>query len=197
MIYLIDNYDSFAYNLLDYCKQFYSECELIRSDALCLEELAAKKPEGFIFSPGPGRPEEHPLMFKILQKWYSEKPILGICLGFQAIACFAGASVSRSNLPVHGKCSIIEHNNHPAFNGIPTSLAVTRYHSLTIANTEQMENLAITAYTQADQIPMALAHKHYPVWGFQYHPEAILTEHGLRMIYNWLSAHFEGIPEPA
>ena len=190
MVYLIDNYDSFTYNLLDYCLQFHCDCTLIRNDERSIEELAATDPDGFIFSPGPGEPKEHPLMFEILEKWYQKKPILGVCLGFQAIAGFFGASIQRSPSPVHGKVSTITHRGHAAFQGIPASFSVTRYHSLMVGNTEAMKDVSITAYTNLDRIPMALAHRQYPIWGFQYHPEAILTEHGIRMVYNWLIAHF-------
>lgn len=193
MIYLIDNYDSFTYNLLDYCRQFYSDIKLVRNDACTIEELEASAPNGFIFSPGPGRPEEHRLMFKILERWRGQKPVLGICLGFQAIAAFYGASVVKAHMPVHGKLSKIEHYGHEAFRRIPASFSVTRYHSLVITNTERMKNVTITANTVNDRVPMALAHRRYPLWGFQYHPEAILTEHGLTMVYNWLSNNFKEV----
>lgn len=190
MIYLIDNYDSFTFNLWDYCQQFYSDIRLLRNDTLTIKDLEVNDPEGFIFSPGPGRPEEHPLMFEILERWHGQKPILGICLGFQAIASFYGATVEKAQVPVHGKLSVIEHYGHDAFATLPDSFSVTRYHSLVITDTGQMKNVSIIAKTLNEELPMALAHYQYPIWGFQYHPEAILTEHGLTVIYNWLSNNF-------
>ncbi len=190
MILLIDNYDSFTYNLLNYCRQFYPDCELIRNDECSLADIEAINPDGFVFSPGPGRPEEHPLMRQVIDRWHTVKPMLGICLGFQAIASYFGAAVINAPAPVHGKVSSISHSGHSAFDGIPTPFSVTRYHSLCISRTEKLKDVAITARTVQEGLPMALAHHNFPAWGFQYHPEAILTEHGLAMIENWLKHYF-------
>lgn len=191
MILLIDNYDSFTYNLLNYCQQFYAGCELIRNDECSLEEIGKMNPEGFIFSPGPGHPEEHPLMNAIIARWCTTKPMLGVCLGFQAMAAYFGAEITHAPKPVHGKISSVYHDESAAFAGIPSPFNVTRYHSLCISKTEQLRHVAITAYSAQEKLPMALAHHHFPLWGFQYHPEAILTEHGLTLISNWLHRHFK------
>ena len=185
MYLLIDNYDSFTYNLLNYCKQINSNCQLIRNDEKSLEEITQMDPEGFIFSPGPGKPESHPLMNKIIDRWYNQKPILGICLGFQAIAEYFGAKTVKAPEPVHGKVSTIAHNGHFSFTGLPQTFQVTRYHSLISSDLENVNSLIITAKTKDTKLPMALAHNEYPLWGFQFHPEAVLTTHGLALLQNW------------
>lgn len=190
MILLVDNYDSFTYNLLNYCRQFYSDCDLIRNDECDLNEISSINPDAFIFSPGPGRPDEHPLMYEIVKNFKATKPILGICLGFQAIGAYFGAEVIKNPTPVHGKVSAITHSGHATFKGIPSPFNVTRYHSLSLGKTDQMENVSITAFTRDEKIPMALAHHHLPLVGFQFHPEAILTDYGLTLIQNWLNRHF-------
>lgn len=192
MFLLIDNYDSFSHNLLDYCQQIQPNCRLIRNDEYSLEAIEEMEPEGFIFSPGPGEPKDHPLMLNIMKKWYREKPILGICLGFQAIAEYFGAQTIRANYPVHGKTSQVTHIGDSAFSGVPKQFRVTRYHSLMITGVTENPELKVTAFTEKDSIPMAIAHQNLPIWGFQYHPEAILTEYGLTLLSNW----FEHIKAP-
>lgn len=189
MILLIDNYDSFTYNLLNYIRQFQPETYLVRNDEVTIEKIQEWQPAAFVFSPGPQQPSDHPLMYEILENFHQTTPILGICLGFQAIATFSGARIRRGPEPVHGKTSKIRHFGHPAFDGIPETFQVTRYHSLVIEVGGNADSLTITAKGETDGLPMALAHELWPLWGFQFHPEAILTEHGLRLIDNWLTHH--------
>lgn len=188
MILLIDNYDSFSHNLLNYCRQIQPDCMLIRNDEKTINEIEELNPVGFIFSPGPGRPEDHPLMFEILEKWGKAKPVLGICLGFQAINEFFGAYTEKASYPIHGKTSTIEHNGHKTFEGIPYQFEVTRYHSLISSNVNNIDDMEITAYTVSENTPMATAHKKLPIWGLQFHPEAILTDYGLLTLENWFKS---------
>lgn len=183
MILILDNYDSFTYNLQDYVMQSGKECITIRSNTYSYELHDSLKPEGIIFSPGPGTPYQYPVMNKVLKKYSESTPILGICLGFQAISLFYGGQIEKSDLPFHGKTSRINHNGHISYNRIPESISVTRYHSLFIKNIDE-KNLEITAKSENGLI-MSIAHKKDPVWGFQYHPEAILTQNGLQIIKNW------------
>lgn len=187
MILLIDNYDSFTYNLLNYLRQLQPNTHLIRNDAVDIALIKQWNPSAFVFSPGPQQPKDHPLMYEILNSFHKEKPILGICLGFQAIAEFSGAIIKKGPKPVHGKTSNINHKEHPAFQGIPATFQVARYHSLIIEVKPSSEGLKILAWDKKDHIPMAMAHQKHPLWGFQFHPEAILTEYGLKLFQNWLN----------
>ena len=180
---LIDNYDSFTWNLYDYASQCGIKCQIFRNDEITLNEIESIQPEGFIFSPGPGRPSDHPLLFKVLEKYEGKKPILGICLGYQAIGEFYGGRLVKASKPMHGKVSIIEHDNSQMFEGIPSPLKVTRYHSLAIAEIEKTP-LVITSST-LDGETMSFMHREKPLWGMQFHPEAVLTEYGLQMLSNW------------
>jgi anthranilate synthase/aminodeoxychorismate synthase-like glutamine amidotransferase len=183
MILLIDNYDSFTYNLYDYIRQSGLECILYRNDEITIHEIEKIDPAGFVFSPGPKRPQDHPLMFEILEKFYKTKPILGICLGYQAIGEFFGAKLIKAPVPAHGKVCEIFHEREGIFQGIPSPVAVTRYHSLILTDFIG-SGLKITSQNK-EGIAMSAAHKELPLWGVQFHPEAILTDYGLKMIQNW------------
>jgi anthranilate synthase/aminodeoxychorismate synthase-like glutamine amidotransferase len=185
MVLLIDNYDSFTYNIYHYIQMCGEECKLMRNTEPVMDVIEQNNPAGIVFSPGPMRPQNHPLMFDVLQKYYSIKPILGICLGHQAIGEFFGATLLKGPQPVHGKVSNISHTGHIMYNGIPQNLDVARYHSLILSGLEKTD-LKITSSTK-DGIAMSLAHKTLPVWGLQFHPEAIQTEYGLQMLKNWTS----------
>jgi anthranilate synthase component 2 len=161
------------------------DCKLMRNTEPVLEEIEQNNPDGIVFSPGPMRPENHPLMFDILKKYHATKPILGICLGHQAIGEFFGGSLLKAPKPVHGKVSEISHTGHAMYAGIPQSVNVARYHSLALAGLQ--DTALITTATTKDGLPMSLAHKTLPVWGLQFHPEAIQTEYGLQMLKNWTS----------
>jgi anthranilate synthase/aminodeoxychorismate synthase-like glutamine amidotransferase len=157
----------------------------MRNKESVMAEIEQSKPEGIVFSPGPMRPNQHPLMFEVLEKYYTSLPILGICLGHQAIGEFFGATLLKAPKPVHGKISNISHTGHFMYNGIPKNLDVARYHSLVLAEVEKSP-LFITSATN-DGLPMSVAHKYLPIWGLQFHPEAIQTEYGLQMLKNWTS----------
>jgi anthranilate synthase/aminodeoxychorismate synthase-like glutamine amidotransferase len=184
-VLLIDNFDSFTYNVYHYIQMCGVECHFMRNDEQVMDELEKNDYSGIVFSPGPMKPENHPIMFEVLAKYHTEKPILGICLGHQAIGQFFGANVIKAPKPVHGKISKIHHAGHDMFSDIPENLYVARYHSLVVSGFEKTD-LCITSTTD-DGLPMSFAHKELPLWGVQFHPEAIQTEHGLKIFKNWTS----------
>jgi len=184
-VLLIDNFDSFTYNIYHYIQMCGAECSLVRNDEPVMDELEKEEYAGIVFSPGPMKPENHPVMFEVLEKYHDVKPILGICLGHQAIAQFFGANIIKAPKPVHGKISKIYHTGHKMFTEIPENIFVARYHSLVVDGLEKT-NLNITS-TTADGLPMSFAHKELPLWGVQFHPEAVQTEYGLKMLKNWTS----------
>lgn len=181
---LIDNYDSFTYNLYDYFLQLKAECRVIRNDELSLEEIKQLEFDGFVLSPGPKKPEDAGILLSLLQAFYLEKPILGICLGHQAIGEFFGAQVGKAPVPVHGKTAQVFHRRHPIFQAIPSPMPVMRYHSLIVQN---LANTSLETIGWTDQLVMALAHTQLPIVGVQFHPESILTPHGKQLLENWLN----------
>ena len=185
-ILLLDNYDSFTYNLYDYLLQLGASCQVIRNDALSLEELQQLDFEGIVLSPGPKTPRDAGILMELIGHFFDKKPILGICLGHQAIGEFFDAHLTRADVPTHGKTSLIRTTAHPLFHGLPTTFEVMRYHSLLLKKMEHTDLQAI-AWTDRDEI-MALAHKKLPLWGVQFHPESILTQHGLKLLNNWLDS---------
>lgn len=184
MVLLLDNFDSFTWNLKDYLSQLGAEVEVIRNDALTSDQLQQKDWEGLVISPGPGRPEDSPKIKEVLSYCIPAVPVLGICLGHQAIGTYFGAKLVKAEKPMHGKMSEIFPKKHPMFEGYNHPHQVCRYHSLLLGE-PWPEALEVTATTQSGEI-MALAHKHWPIWGVQYHPEAILTENGHALLRNWL-----------
>ncbi len=182
---LIDNYDSFTYNLYDYFRQLGATCEVIRNDALSLGEFTAKEFDALVLSPGPGIPENAGLMMSLIAHFHNKKPILGICLGHQGIGEFFGAKLKKAKLPMHGKTSRIQHNGDSLFEGLPEAFEVMRYHSLLLENIENTP-LHPLAKTDEGEI-MALAHETLPIIGIQFHPESILTQHGIDILRNWLN----------
>lgn len=189
MILIIDNYDSFTYNLLQYVGEITEQAiplEVYRNDQLSLEEIKKKKPTHIIISPGPCTPNESGISLEIIANLYKEIPILGVCLGHQAIAQVFGGKVIRAPLPVHGKTSEIFHNQKGLFKGISFPLTATRYHSLIADKDTFPACLEITAQTK-DGIIMALTHKDYPgLVGVQFHPESIMTPDGKTILNNFL-----------
>ncbi len=183
MILLIDNYDSFTYNIYDYLQQCHADCVLYRNNEISLAEIEALNPEAIVLSPGPGKPSDHKLMFQVLDKYFAMKPILGVCLGQQAIGEFFGAELVKAPVPVHGKISMLRHNGHRMFNGVDKNFQVGRYHSLVLENCDE-NVLEITSKT-ADGLNMSLAHKQLPIWAVQFHPESVLTPQGMKIIKNW------------
>jgi anthranilate synthase/aminodeoxychorismate synthase-like glutamine amidotransferase len=182
-VLLADNYDSFTYNLYDYLLQAGATCDVVRNDALPdPAEFARSGYDSIVLSPGPGRPSA-PLM-SLIGQHYKSVPILGICLGHQALGEFFGARLVKAAEPMHGKTSVIQHADHPLFRDIPFQLSVMRYHSLLL---ESLDHTPLTciARTDAGEI-MALSHRSLPLWGVQFHPESILTDFGLKMMQNWV-----------
>ncbi|MCS7035215.1 MAG: aminodeoxychorismate/anthranilate synthase component II [Saprospiraceae bacterium] len=184
-VLLLDNYDSFTYNLYDYLRQAGVECVVVRNDA---PDLLAFSPDDFdavVLSPGPGRPEAAGWMPELLAAWHQDLPVLGVCLGHQAIGLFYGAQIARAPLPMHGKTSVVQHRGHPIFKDIPRRFSVMRYHSLAIVGWEKTP-LRPLAWAD-DGVLMAIAHRSLPIVGVQFHPESALTEHGLTLIQNWVN----------
>jgi anthranilate synthase/aminodeoxychorismate synthase-like glutamine amidotransferase len=185
MILMIDNYDSFTYNLVEYLKMLKREVKVVRNDKIDIEDIRELDPSIIVISPGPCTPSDAGISKKIINELKGEIPILGICLGHQAIGEVFGAKVVKAIEPVHGKVSSIRHNNIGIFKDLKNPLKVTRYHSLVIKRDTLPETLEVTAETQLGEI-MGIQHKDYPIIGVQFHPEAILTEQGLELLRNFL-----------
>ncbi len=186
MILMIDNYDSFTYNLYQYVGIFTPEIKVVRNDELTVEEIAELDPEKIILSPGPKSPKEAGICMDVVKAFYKEKPILGICLGHQCIGEAFGGTVSYAKELFHGKQSLIEHSGSSLFSGIDSPIQVARYHSLAVQQEDLPQCLDVLARTEDGEI-MAIRHKEYPVVGLQFHPESVFTEHGKRIIENFVN----------
>ena len=185
MTIIIDNYDSFTYNLVQYIGSINPNLTVHRNDKISIQNIKKIKPNRIVISPGPGKPEDAGLSIDIVREFGSTIPILGICLGHQAITVAYGGKVDRAKEIVHGKTSIITHTDSKIFNGIPNSFEATRYHSLVAIKDSFPLELKIIAET-SDGMIMALEHKKYLIYGLQFHPESIVTEYGLEMIKNFI-----------
>ncbi len=185
MILIIDNYDSFTYNLVQYIGEINPDFEVHQNDKISLMEIDKKEPERIIISPGPGKPEDAGICIDIVKKFGTRVPLFGICLGHQAIIVAFGGKVDIANEIVHGKTSKINHFNSEVFNDIPRSFEATRYHSLVALKEYFPEELKITAETN-DGLIMGFEHKKHPIFGVQFHPESIVTEYGKKMMKNFL-----------
>jgi len=184
-ILLLDNYDSFTYNLHHYLLQAGAECQVLRNDALPLDAFESLDFEAIVFSPGPKRPADAGMMMPLIERWHQRVPMLGICLGHQAIGEFFGAKLVKARLPMHGKTSEVSlRAEHPLFADLPRRFSVMRYHSLLLESLHDTP-LDVLATTEAGEI-MAFAHCTLPLVGVQFHPESVLTEHGLRLVRNWV-----------
>lgn len=181
MILVIDNYDSFTYNLFQALSVLYPVVKVVRNDQITLEEIEAMKPKGIVLSPGPGRPEDAGICVEVIRRFGSRIPILGVCLGHQAIAQVYGGEVIQSPEILHGKDSLIFHNRKHLFQGMPLPFKAGRYHSLAIRGGD----LEIEAETP-DGIVMAVKHRIHPVYGVQFHPESILTPEGNILLKNFV-----------
>lgn len=185
MFLMIDNYDSFVYNLVRYFKELDEEVVVYRNDKITIDKIKELNPTGIILSPGPKSPRESNICLKIIEEFKGSIPILGICLGHQCIGYVFNSNIIKGEKPVHGKVSKIKHNNSGIFKGIKNPLNVTRYHSLKIDENSISDELNITALTE-DNVIMAVEHKKYPIWGVQFHPEAVLTECGHEILSNFI-----------
>lgn len=185
MLLIIDNYDSFTYNLVQYFGELGAEMKIVRNDALTVDEVKALKPGRICISPGPCTPNEAGISCGVIEKLGSTTPILGVCLGHQSIGQVYGGEVIRAPRLMHGKTSPILHGGASVFAGLPSPFEATRYHSLIVKKETLPSCLEITAWTAEDEI-MGLRHKEYPVHGVQFHPESILTQDGKRILENFL-----------
>ena len=187
MILVIDNYDSFTYNLVQYLGELGSQPFVRRNNEVTLDEIAALAPERIVISPGPGRPEQAGITLDVIRTFGPTTPLLGVCLGHQAIGLAFGGAVVRANSPMHGKTSTITHDGQGVFTGISTPLTVARYHSLIVDRNGWPADLAIAAETEDDGTVMALRHRTYPIHGVQFHPESIMTREGQHLLRNFLN----------
>jgi para-aminobenzoate synthetase component II len=186
MILLLDNYDSFTYNLAQYLGELGCEVEVHRNDKISVEEVARRRPERIVISPGPCTPQEAGICVELIQKMVGKCPILGVCLGHQAIGAAFGGKIVRAPKIFHGKTSEIRHDGKSVFRGLANPFTATRYHSLIVERKSLPRGLAISAETK-DGVIMGLRHRRYKIEGVQFHPESVLTEVGKQLLKNFLS----------
>ena len=186
MILVVDHYDSFVYNLVQLVESLGAETEVVRSDAETPEALLARDPEAVILSPGPGRPEDAGCFVELARALPEETPLLGVCLGHQAIGEAFGGHVDRGPVPVHGKASLVFHHGIGILDGLPNPFEAGRYHSLVVTRDDLPDDLEVTAWTE-DGIVMGVQHRRLPRFGVQFHPESILTPDGPRILENFLA----------
>jgi anthranilate synthase component II len=186
MVLVIDNYDSFTYNLVQYLGELGAEVQVMRNDAVSLEDIVKTSAARIVISPGPGRPEHAGVTMAVIRELGERTPILGVCLGHQAIGAVFGGEVVRAGVPMHGKTSTIEHDGRGVFSGIAGPFQASRYHSLVVAEQSLPAALEITARTREDGNIMGLRHRTWPVFGVQFHPESILTGEGKTILRNFL-----------
>ena len=186
MILLLDNYDSFTYNLAQYLGELGCEVEVHRNDKISVEEIARRKPERIVISPGPCTPQEAGISVELIQRLAGRFPILGVCLGHQAMGAAYGGKIVRAPKLFHGKTSYIEHDGKGVFRGLPNNFIATRYHSLIVEKKSLPKEFTITAETDDGTI-MGMRHKKYKMEGVQFHPESVLTESGKQLLRNFLS----------
>jgi len=185
MILLIDNYDSFTYNLFHYLGELGAEVKIVRNDEISAKEALGMKPEGIVLSPGPCTPNEAGICLEVIEQAAGRMPILGVCLGHQAIGQVYGGKVVRAPEPMHGKLSRVHHNGRSVFRGLNNDFLATRYHSLTIDPPSMPASLDVTA-TSEDGVIQGVMHKSHPVHGVQFHPESIASENGHALLNNFL-----------
>jgi anthranilate synthase component 2 len=185
MLLMIDNYDSFTYNLVQYFGELGEEVCVFRNDAITLKEIAAMQPDRLVVSPGPCSPKEAGISVDAIRAFAGKLPILGVCLGHQSIGYAFGGEIVHARQPMHGKVSPIQHTHCGVFSGLPNPFSATRYHSLSIRRDSLPDCLEITAWTEDGEI-MGIRHKEHAIQGVQFHPESIMTEHGHAMLKNFL-----------
>lgn len=186
MILMIDNYDSFTYNLVQYLGELKARVEVFRNDALTVDKIRKMKPEKIVISPGPGRPEDAGISIDIIKELGPKIPVLGVCLGHQGIGYAFGGKIINAKRLMHGKTSQIHHKGQGVFHGLPDPFEATRYHSLVIDPKHVPDCLTVTATTVDDKEIMGVQHKTYPIFGVQFHPESILTKQGMNILKNFL-----------
>lgn len=189
-IFLLDNYDSFTYNLVHYLQELGTEVTVARNDALSVDEVLAKQPDGIVISPGPGTPDDSGICLELVKRASGVIPIFGVCLGLQTIGQVFGGKVGRAPTPMHGKVSPVHHSGAGVFTNVPNPFNATRYHSLIVERATVPECLTITAETD-DGLIMGLQHTQHNTHGVQFHPESIASEHGHALLKNFLD-HLDG-----
>jgi len=185
MLLVIDNYDSFTYNLFQYLGELGAEMEVYRNNKITVDEIREKNPNGIVISPGPGRPEDGGISLDTIAEFSGKVPILGVCLGHQCIGQAFGGKVVGAGRIMHGKTSMISHNGEDVFEGLPNPFQATRYHSLVVERESLPDVLEVTADSDQGEL-MGLRHREHPTWGVQFHPESILTGEGKKILANYL-----------
>jgi anthranilate synthase/aminodeoxychorismate synthase-like glutamine amidotransferase len=189
MIFVLDNYDSFTYNLVQYIGELGFEVCVQRNDQISVSQIEALAPERIVISPGPCTPQEAGISIDVIKHFAGKVPIFGVCLGHQAIGAAFGGNVVRAANLMHGKTSLVEHDGKTIFSGIPSPMTATRYHSLVVDENSLPPDLEISATCNdrdGSRVVMALRHRRYPIEGVQFHPESVLTDHGKQMVRNFL-----------
>jgi anthranilate synthase/aminodeoxychorismate synthase-like glutamine amidotransferase len=189
MLIVIDNFDSFTYNLVQYLGELGARPQVYRNNAIDVATIETLKPSQILISPGPGRPEDAGVTCDVIRSFAGRVPILGVCLGHQAIGAVFGGRVVRAPHPVHGKTSQVEHDGRGVFGGLRGAMTVGRYHSLVVSKEGWPEVLEVAAHALDDGTVMALRHRQWPVHGVQFHPESVLTVDGRQVLRNFLSGH--------
>jgi anthranilate synthase/aminodeoxychorismate synthase-like glutamine amidotransferase len=186
-VLVVDNYDSFTYNLVQYLRASGAECVVRHNDTTSVRDVVASKPAGVLISPGPGAPSDAGVTLELIRALAGTVPMLGVCLGHQALAQAFGARIERAATPVHGKASQVSHDGRGVFRNLPSPFAASRYHSLLVAPSSVPAELEVSARSEGGEI-MGLRHRELQLEGVQFHPESILTEHGPQLVQNWLSS---------
>ena len=189
MVFVLDNYDSFTYNLVQYLGELGATVEVRRNDQVSVAEIEAMKPEKIVLSPGPCTPNQAGISLDVVRHFAGKTPLLGVCLGHQAIGAAFGGQIVRAPHLMHGKTSEVCHDNKTIFRGLPFPMTATRYHSLIVRENSLPEELEVSAWTtekDGSRVIMGLRHKEFPVEGVQFHPESVLTDHGRKLVENFL-----------
>jgi anthranilate synthase/aminodeoxychorismate synthase-like glutamine amidotransferase len=186
MVLVIDNYDSFTYNLVQYLGELGADIAVMRNDVVTVDDVVNAKADRIVISPGPGRPEDAGVTIEVIRRLGPSTPILGVCLGHQAIGAAFGGTVTRAKAPMHGKTSTIDHDSRGVFSGIGGPFVASRYHSLIVSDHDLPAELEVSARTQQDGAIMGLRHRSLPIHGVQFHPESILTGEGKTILRNFL-----------
>ena len=195
MVFVLDNYDSFTYNLVQYLGELGAEVEVRRNDQVTVAEVEAMHPERIVLSPGPCTPQEAGISIELIRHFAGKVPVLGVCLGHQAIGAAFGGEIVRAKNLMHGKTSEVRHDNRTIFQGLPFPITATRYHSLIVEESSLPSELEISAYTiekDGSRTIMGLRHKKFPIEGVQFHPESVLTTEGKNLVRNFLQAMASG-----